>query len=323
MRLLVRLCHGSANGQTAWIVVLDHCDGDLRREIPHGTPCGVGIDVIVVAHRLTAKLFGVCEAVLVERIQIQRSLLVRVLAVTQHVRAVPRTGERGRELGLIHFGLAFGNRLFDGRRLRPMLRGPLVDGGVVGGRMGERLSCEPATLIKGEALAVLDAGGDECIIVRIGDDGDGGAVLGCATHHGRTADIDLFDGGGFVSSGADRVGERIQIDDHQIERLDAKLFQLCRVVLIGHVSENARVDMRVEGFDATVKALRKAGYFRDFRHLDAKFRKTLRSGTSGNHFSAGLDERFGKNLDAFLMEDRYQSPSYRSIRCCHPDPPCY
>lgn len=93
----------------------------------------VGIDVIVVAHRLTAKLFGVCEAVLVERIQIQRSLLVRVLAVTQHVRAVPRTGERGWELGLIHFGLAFGNRLFDGRRLRPMLRGPLVDGGVVGG----------------------------------------------------------------------------------------------------------------------------------------------------------------------------------------------
>ena len=303
MRLLVRLCHGSANGQTAWIVVLDHCDGDLRREIPHGTPCGVGIDVIVVAHRLAAKLFGVCEAVLVERIQIQRSLLVRVLAVTQHVRAVPRTGERGRELGLIHFGLAFGNRLFDGRRLRPMLRGPLVDGGVVGGRMGERLSCEPATLIKGEALAVLDAGGDECIIVRIGDDGDGGAVLGCATHHGRTADIDLFDGGGFVSSGADRVGERIQIDDHQIERLDAKLLELGGMVGVGHVGEDTGMDMRVKGLDAAIKAFRETSDFGDLGHFDTQLSQTLRGGTGGNHLGARLDERFGKHLDAFLMED--------------------
>ena len=189
--------------------------------------------------------------------------------------------------------------------------------------MGERLAGQPATFFEREALSVFDARSYQCVIVRIGDDGHSGAVLGRTANHGWTTDVDLLDGGSLIRARTNRIGEWIQVDDHQIERLDAELFQLCRVVLIGHVSENARVDMRVEGFDATVKALRKAGYFRDFRHLDAKFRKTLRSGTSGNHFSAGLDERFGKNLDAFLMEDRYQSSPYRSIRCCHPDPPCY
>ena len=319
----MRFRNSGANGEAARIVVLDHGDGNLGSKIPYGTPSSISINIVVVAHRLATELFGMRETILVQRIQIQRGLLVGILTVTQHVGTVPSTSECGRELGLIHFRLVFGGWLLNGQRLRPVLCSPLVNGGIVGGSMGERLAGQPTTFFEREALSVFDARSYQCVIVRIGDDGHSGAVLGRTANHGWTTDVDLLDGGSLIRARTNRIGEWIQVDDHQIERLDAELFQLCRVVLIGHVSENARVDMRVEGFDATVKALRKAGYFRDFRHLDAKFRKTLRSGTSGNHFSAGLDERFGKNLDAFLMEDRYQSSPYRSIRCCHPDPPCY
>ena len=219
------------------------------------------------------------EAVAVERVEVEGGLLVGVLAVAQRVRAVPGAGERGRELRLVDRVLAFGRvGGFDGGGLGPVLGGPLVDGSVIGGGVGERLAGQPTTFFEREALSVFDARSYQCVIVRIGDDGHSGAVLGRTANHGRTTDVDLLDGGSLIRARTNRIGEWIQVDDHQIERLDAELFQLCRVVLIGHVSENARVDMRVEGFDATVKALRKAGYFRDFRHLDAKFRKTLRSG---------------------------------------------
>ena len=321
MRLLVRLSDGGSNGKAARIVVLDHGNRNLRSEIPHGTPGCISIDIVVVAHRLATELFSMCEAVLVQRIEIQRGLLVRILAITQNMGTIPSTGECGRELGLIHFRLVFGSRMVNSSRLRPMLRGPLVDGGIIRCRMRECFAGQPATFLKGETFTVLDTGRNQRIIVRIRDDGHGGVVLRRSANHGRASDIDLFNSGGFVRTGTNRISERVQVDDHQIERLDAKLFQLSRVVLIGHISEDTCVDMWIEGFDTAIETLGKTSDFRDFRHLDAEFRKTLCSGTSGNHFSAGLDERLGKNFYAFLMEDRYQSSTYRSIRCCHPAPP--
>ncbi len=292
-----------ADGQTAWIVVLDHGDGDLWGEVPHGAPCGIGVDIVVVAHGLAAELLGVGEAVLIERVEIQGSLLVRVLPVTQHMRAIPGAGECRREFGFIQCGRLVGVGLLDGRGFRPMLGSPLVDGGIVRGGVGECLACQPTTLFKGEAFTVFDARGDQRIVTGIGDNRHGGAVLRRTTNHGRSADVDLLDGGRLIRTGTDRIREWIQIHDNQVERLDAELLQLRGMVLVRHIGENAGMDMRVKGLDAAIEALRKTSDLRDLGHLDAKLGKTLRSGTGGNHLGIRLDECLGEHLDAFLMED--------------------
>ena len=40
----------------------------------------------------------------------------------------------------------------------------------------------------------------------------------------------------------------------QVERLDAELLQLGGMIRIGHIRQDAGMDMRIQGLDATVKA---------------------------------------------------------------------
>ena len=140
-----------------------------------------------------------------------------------------------------------------------MLGGPLIDGGVVGSGVGKGLACQPTTLFECEAFSIADAAGNQRIVGRIGDDGDSGAVLGGGTNHRRPADIDLLDRIGLIGAGTHRIGERIQVHNHQIKRLDAELLQLGGMIRVGHIRENTRVDMRVECFDTTIQALGETG----------------------------------------------------------------
>ena len=186
--------------------------------------------------------------------------------------------------------------------------------------MGERLAGQPAALLQTEAFTIGHTGRDERIVGRVGDDGDGGAVLRRATHHGRAADVDLLDDRGLVGAGTNRIGERVQVDDDQVEGLDAELLKLGSVIGVGHVGEDAGVDVRVERLDTAVEALRESG---DLAHLsdgDAEFGEALGGRAGGHHFGAGLDEGLSQYFDAFLMEDGHQSPSYRSIRVGHRAP---
>ena len=304
--------------------MLDYGHGNGGSHIPYGAPGGVRVHVVVVAHRLAAELLGVGETGLVERVDVEGGLLVGVLAVAQGVRTIPGAGELGRELGGIDFSALIVLVHLDGvqrGRLGPVLGGPLVDGGVIGGGVREGLGGKPLALVQGEAGAVGHAGGDQCIIGRVGDDGHGGVVLGRAAHHGGTADVDLLDGIGLVGAGAHGVGERVQVDDHQVERLDAELLELLGVFGVGHISQNAGVNVRVQRLDAAVEAFGESGDIGHLGYLDAQFGKLLGGRTSGNNFGAGLHERFREYFDAFLMKDRDQCSTYRSVRVCHPVPP--
>ena len=56
-----------------------------------------------------------------------------------------------------------------------------------------------------------------------GDDRDAGGVLGGTSHHRRPADVDLLDALLRRSTGGDGVGERVEVGDQQLERLDPEL----------------------------------------------------------------------------------------------------
>ena len=316
MRLLVGFGDGLAESQTARIVVLDDGDGNARGEIPHGTPSSIGVNVIVVAHGLAAELFGMGEPVLVQRIQVESCLLMRVLAIPQQMGAIPRTRVCLREHGILIGNVVIRRRLVGGDafRLRPLFGRPLVDGRVIGGCVGESLGGEPATLLKAEPATVFDALGHQRIVSGIGNDGDCGAVLRRCANHGRATDIDFLDGVRLIRTGTDGIRERIQVDHHQVERLDAQRLQLLDMRGVGHIGKDARMNVRIKGLDTAVKAFREAGDFTDLGHVDTKFGETLGGRTGGDDFSACGDERLCKHVDAFLVEYGYEGPFNRPVR---------
>lgn len=101
----------------------------------------------------------------------------------------------------------------------------------------------------------------------------------------------------------------------RVERPDAELLELLGVLGVGHISQNAGVNVRVQRLDAAVEAFGESGDIGHLGYLDAQFGKLLGGRTSGNNFGAGLHERFREYFDAFLMKDRDQCSTYPVGSC--------
>ena len=125
-----------------------------------------------------------------------------------------------------------------------------------------------------EALAELEGGGavigadvlEHVRVIRgIDDDGDGAVVLGGAAEHGGAADVDVLDGllEGDVGFG-DGLLEGVEVDDHEVDGLDAVFLGLFLVGLVAAQVEEAAVDLGVQGLDAAIEDLRRAGEGGDF-----------------------------------------------------------
>ena len=88
-------------------------------------------------------------------------------------------------------------------------------------------------------------------------------VLGRRPDHRRPADVDLLDQAVEVELAAQgplgRGGERVEVDDDELERLDAGRRQLLAVGGEAAVGEDPAVDPRVERLHPPVEHLREAG----------------------------------------------------------------
>ena len=152
-----------------------------------------------------------------------RPRLVRVLAVAQHRRALPGGAEPGREAGPV-------------------------------GGVGDDVA-EPATRRRRRSVAVCanasaasrwrcgqvkppaaTAGEDVGVCAGRGDDRDARVVLGGGADHRRAADVDLLDALVRRGAGGDGVAERVEVDDDEVERLDAELGELAHVVRVSRRS---------------------------------------------------------------------------------------
>ena len=67
-------------------------------------------------------------------------------------------------------------------------------------------------------------------------------VLGCGAHHGGSADVDLLDNIIVPRAAGDRLDERVQVDDDQLERFDAEVVELLLVGGKPQVGEKSGVD---------------------------------------------------------------------------------
>ena len=185
---------------------------------------------------------------------IERRALVRVLAVAHFLGLDELAVEGARELAAA-FGAQGWRRLVHGAHV-------VGDHAVIGGGVFERLEHQVEALGVGQATG-LEVFQDAGVVAGIDHDGHVFMVLGRRAHHGRAADIDVFDGGRQVATWlVDGGFERVEVNGHQVDRLDAVLGH--DGVVDAATAEDAAVDFRVQGLDATVHHFCETGVVRDF-----------------------------------------------------------
>ncbi len=102
------------------------------------------------------------------------------------------------------------------------------------------------------------------VVARLGDHGHARVVLCGAADHGGAADVDVLDDLVVGRAAGDGLLEGVEVDAHQIDRLAADLAEL-GAVRVGVAHEDAAVHPRVQGLDAPIHDLRRAG---EVRHVD-------------------------------------------------------
>ena len=108
------------------------------------------------------------------------------------------------------------------------------------------------------------------VVVRVNHNRYAVVVLGCGADHCRPADIDILDR--ILDRGVaarNRLFERVQVDDQQIDWLDTVLVH---DALIGTAAaQQAAMNDRMKRLDSAVHNFRKTGFLRDLDDIEAGF----------------------------------------------------
>ena len=188
---------------------------------------------------------------------------------------------------------------------RPVLGGvgePGGDLGVVGGRRRERRRREPPPRLERRRaqLAQLVEDGLELLGAREG--GDVREVLRRRAEQGGAADVDQLDHlllGGIGPARHRR--ERVEVDAHELERVDRLLGELRPVVVAVEAREDAGVDPRVQRLHAPAEQLGSVGDRLDRRHGEPVLGEERRRPARRDELEPELVERARELVDARLV----------------------
>ena len=264
--------HGRAECHAARIGVLDDDARGSLLERFHAFQRGVGVGDVVVGEFLAGEHVRSGDATgRSVAFKVECGVLVRILAVAQHRFALERQVQGRRKL-LNPVGLT--------ARAQPVGDRAVVARGV---RIG--LGGETAALIERGAVVRVQSLDQFRVVGWINHGGDVFMVLGGGAQHRRAADVDVFDrlGHRAVGCGGD-LFKRIQIHHQQIDAVDAVLRH--RRIVDAAPAEQTAVDFWVQGLDATVHDLGKAGDIADFAHADAGFAQRARGAAGGDQGNA-------------------------------------
>ena len=189
---------------------------------------------------------------------------------------------------------------------RPIRRStgePVGDRGVVRGHVGKRLGGKPRPGGRAHRPRLLDLRQNLAVLGGRHDDGHRAAVLRGGPDHGGPTDVDVLDHRLPVGAGGDGGGERVEADNHQVDRRVAVLLQGPHVLREIAAGEDAGVDGRMEGLDPAVQHLGCAGDLADLAHRDTGIREGLGGATGGDQLHPGLVETAGEVSEARLVAD--------------------
>jgi hypothetical protein len=174
---------------------------------------------------------------------------MRVFAVAQRVDLLQHHSEATRVL-----------RARAGRAMRGHV---LRDRSVVARGVRKRFSRELGP--KRQLGAALHGAKHAIVIGWIHDHGHTCVILGCAAQHRRSADVDVLDHFVVCRIARDRRGKRIQVDNHEVDRLAADAAQLVAILReLAH--QNPTVHAWMQRFDAALHDLGRTGIFGDIGH---------------------------------------------------------
>jgi hypothetical protein len=232
---------------------------------------------------------------------------MRVLAVTQRRGA----GEIERQAGR--------KRLVFGRLL---LGEPGVDRGVVGCGALEGLARELAPRRLAEHAALAQLLEHRTVVAGIHDHADVRVILRGRANHRGSADVDLLDGFGARHIGTrDRLLERVQIHDDEVDRRDLLRRQIRAVVFAVAPRQDAAVDARVQRLDAAAQHLGTPRQRRDLGHLEPVVGQDSSGSARGDQLDAQLRQRPCELDETALVVDGKESSRDARLRRSrgHPD----
>ncbi len=183
---------------------------------------------------------------------------MRVLAVAQILHFLEEQGQRSRET--LWLGLMSGCQIPRNQR-------------VVARAVREGLCRQARAQLQGGAASVQRRE-QVCVVRGVDDHRYEGMILRSRAQHGRTADVDILD---CLLIGAarprDRLSERVEVHDKQVDRLD--LLLLHHRVVDAAAPEQSAVNFRMERLDAPIHDLGKTGDPGDFLNAHAAFCQQL------------------------------------------------
>ncbi len=183
---------------------------------------------------------------------------------------------------------------------------PAGDGGIVGGGSAEGLQGAAAAVLQapGAGLELLQEG---AVLVRVGQHRHRGVVLGGAADHAGAADVDLFDGfGGGDALAGDGGLEGIEVDDHQVDGLDALGLGVGDMVGQIAAEQQTAVDAGMQRLHAAVEALGSAGVAGDFDGFEPGFLEGAQGAARGQDPPALGQQALGQGKKPRLVVDRDQ-----------------
>ncbi|CAB4557033.1 unannotated protein [freshwater metagenome] len=163
---------------------------------------------------------------------VERSLLVRVFAVSQNAGPLRRHRERRGEF-------------FSATE-------PRRHGRIVRSRVSERRGSELSSKLQVGSTGT-NGRNDLGVPRRLNHNGNVGVILCRRAHERWSADVNLLDHVGIGCSGNDRLAERVEIHDDELEGANVKITQLLLVRFETQVGENAGVHSGVKCLHASVE----------------------------------------------------------------------
>ena len=245
---------------------------------------------------------------------VQRGPLVGVLAVAegQRLAAVGQV-DRRRQLGTtVVRGLVARRRR--GRGLGggggpDRLVEPGRHRGVVRGGQGERRARQPAARGGADPPVGPQLVEHHGVVGGVGEHGHRGVVLGRGADHGRAADVDhVLRARPAVGEVGDVDAERVDVHDHEVERLDALRGHVGLVGGVGRVGEDAAVHLGVQRDHPVPEDRVEPGELGQVGHRQAGVAQGGRGAARRHQVDPEAGQLAGELDDAGLVVDREQGP---------------
>ncbi len=207
--------------------------------------------------------------------RVERSLLVRVLAVAQLERFLQAKRELVRKQRFTQ---------------------PAGDARVIGSGERKRFRGQPAACRLRHLVVQLQLRQHDVVVGRLYHHRYRLVVLGRGTQQRDAADVDQLDGG--------LAGEGIEVADDDVDRGDAVALKLLQVLGLVAPRQDAAVDGGVQSLDAPVEYLRKTGDVRHFTHWQAREPQRAGGAAAGDKLYAELFKPPGKRNEADFVVNR-------------------